>query len=120
MFAQPTTGPSAGAKPAKLVLVDDHAVVRDGLRELFCRERDLEVAGEARSVEEALQVCAAVRPDLAVVDISLGAGNGFNLVTQLRAMLADTRILVLSMHDERVFAQRALRAGANGYIGKEQ
>ncbi len=102
------------------MIVDDHAVVRDGLREMFAREADLQVVGEARDRPEALLVCSERRPDAAVVDLSLGGETGFGLVTALRDGHPGMAILVLSMHNERVFAQRALHSGANGYIGKHE
>jgi two-component system, NarL family, response regulator FusR len=105
---------------SSLLLVDDHAVVREGLRELFSREADLEVVGEARDPEEAMQQAKALQPAAAIVDLSLGRDTGFGLIASLRAAHPNMAILVLSMHDERVFAQRALQSGANGYVGKHE
>ena len=108
-----------GAKSTVLI-VDDHPIVRDGLRELFSRQPDLRVVGEARTRQEALQACEKTEPDVAVVDLSLGQETGFTLVSALRQKYPSMSILVLSMHDERIFAQRALQAGANGYVGKHE
>ncbi|MGE0872744.1 MAG: response regulator [Kofleriaceae bacterium] len=100
--------------------MDDHAVVREGLRELFSREPDLEVVGEAKDPDEAMQLCKQLHPAAAVVDLSLGRDTGFSLIAAMRAAFPNMAILVLSMHDERVFAQRALQSGANGYVGKHE
>jgi DNA-binding NarL/FixJ family response regulator len=116
-----TTGHSVTvSQRAKLLIVDDHAVVRSGLRELVSREKDLTVVGEARTVDEALQRCAELLPDVVILDISLGQDSGFSLIASLRRLYPKIALLVLSMHDERVFAQRALQVGANGYVGKHE
>jgi DNA-binding NarL/FixJ family response regulator len=103
-----------------LLLVDDHAVMREGLRELFSREHDFTVVGDARNRAEALRQWEALKPDAILVDISLGQDNGLSLVSELRELAPKLKILVLSMHDEIVFAERALRCGANGYVMKDQ
>ena len=108
---------SAPAK-RRILLVDDHVIVRDGLAQLIAREEDLTVAGEASSAEEALETVTKCKPDLAVVDISLGGANGLELIKNLGALDEKLRILVLSMHDESYYAERALRAGAHGYVMK--
>ncbi|HUS68083.1 MAG TPA: response regulator transcription factor [Kofleriaceae bacterium] len=108
-----------GAK-STIFLVDDHPVVRYGLREMVSRQPDLRVVGEARARQEALQGCDKLEPDVAIVDLSLGQETGFTLVSALRQAHPKMAILVLSMHDERIFAQRALQAGANGYVGKHE
>jgi len=105
---------------ATVLIVDDHPVVREGLREMFNRESDLSVVGEARDRDSAIAACEAHTPDVAVVDLSLGGETGFGLVRTLRQAHPKMAILVLSMHDERVFAQRALQSGANGYLGKHE
>ena len=110
----------AHPKKARVLLVDDHAVVREGLAQLLEGEPDLAVCGEAGSAEQALDVAARTRPDLAVVDISLGGVNGLELIKNLKALQPELRILVLSMHDESHFAERALRAGATGYVMKRE
>lgn len=111
---------TAKKKKVRILLVDDHAVVRDGLRQLLEGEPDLAVCGEAGSAEQALEVAAQTHPDLAIVDISLGGANGIELIKNLKALEPDLRILVLSMHDEAHFAERALRAGASGYVMKRE
>lgn len=114
----------AAKAKARVLLVDDHAIVRDGLAQLIQREEDLMVCGEASSAEEAVQAATKYNPDLAVVDISLGGANGLELIKNLNAMRRGLPILVLSMHDEAHYAERALRAGATGYVmkraGREQ
>lgn len=111
-------------KPAKtkarVMLVDDHAVVRDGLAQLLGGEDDLTVCGEAGSAEEAVQVASKCKPDLAIVDITMGGVNGIELIKNLKAMQPKLAVLVLSMHDEEHYAERALRAGANGYVMKRE
>ena len=103
---------------SRVLLVDDHAVVRDGLALLLRGEEDLEVCGEAASAEEAVDLAMKLKPQLAIIDISLGGVNGMELIKNLRAIDPALLILVLSMHDEAHYAERALRAGAKGYIMK--
>jgi DNA-binding NarL/FixJ family response regulator len=105
---------------SRVFIVDDHAVVRHGLRQFLGGEPDLAVCGEAASAEEALNLAADLKPDLAIVDISLGGANGIELIKNLKARQPGLRILVLSMHDEAHFAERALRAGAHGYVMKRE
>jgi len=108
------------SRKAKILLVDDHPIVRQGLKELIEQEADLFVCGEAQSGSEALQAIAAAKPDLAMVDISLQGTNGLELIKQIKAGHSDVPVLVLSMHDETLYAERALRAGARGYVMKEE
>ncbi|MGI9115069.1 MAG: response regulator [Chthoniobacterales bacterium] len=107
-------------KRAKVLLVDDHAVVRGGLAQLISGEPDLAVCGEAPSAEAAVQLAEKVKPDLAIVDITLGGVNGIELIKNLKAIQPNLQILVLSMHDESHYAERALRAGAHGYVMKRE
>jgi DNA-binding NarL/FixJ family response regulator len=106
-------------KRAKVLIVDDHPVVRYGLLQLLSSELDFEVCGEAASAQEALTLVAQRKPDVAVIDISLQGTNGIELVKQIHAMHPEARILVSSMHDEKLLAERALRAGASGYVNKQ-
>jgi DNA-binding NarL/FixJ family response regulator len=103
----------------RIFLVDDHPVVREGFARLIERQPDLEVCGQAESAGEALSRMAAVKPDLMVVDIGLPETNGIELIKQIRALAPGMRILILSMHEESVYAERAIRAGAKGYVMKE-
>jgi DNA-binding NarL/FixJ family response regulator len=114
------TSTKKAVRLARIVIVDDHPVVRLGIRQMLATEPSLSVCGEADSVEGALQVCAASNADLAIVDLSLGKVSGLELIKELHAQHPDLAILVLSMHDESLFAQRALRAGARGYLQKHE
>jgi len=104
----------------KILLVDDHPLVREGLANLIHQEPDLEVCGEAASEPQALQLIGSLRPDIAVVDISLEAGSGLELMKSIKAMHPAVAMLALSMHDEALYAERALRAGARGYLMKRE
>jgi len=104
----------------RIFLVDDHAVVRNGLAELINQSADLVICGEASSAEEALQKIQAAKPDAAIIDIVLGEMSGLELLKNLKGLLPDLPILVLSMHDEAYYAERCLRAGAMGYIMKKE
>jgi DNA-binding NarL/FixJ family response regulator len=106
-------------KRSKVLLVDDHPIVREGLRALLDGEGDLEVSGEADSADGALASIEQQAPDVVLVDISLQSGDGLELVRQIRARWP-IPVLVLSIHDESLYAERALRAGASGYIMKQE
>jgi DNA-binding NarL/FixJ family response regulator len=105
---------------AKVVLIDDHAIVRQGLAELINDQPDLITCGEADSPPQALKVIGETNPDVAVVDVSLNSGDGIELCRQLHEQWPQIAILVLSMHDEALYAERALRAGARGYVMKQE
>ena len=104
----------------KVLIVDDHPIVRKGLMQLIAHEPDIEVCGEAEDVAEALEQVSSLRPDLAVIDISLKDSHGIELIGQVKASYPEVKMLVWSMFDEKVFAERALRAGAMGYINKQK
>ena len=106
--------------PAKVLIVDDHPAVREALAIRIAAQPDLEVCGEAADVNEALRLAAAADPDVAVIDIALKDGNGLDLIRRLRARNDRFRTIVWSMYSEDLYAERALRAGAMGYINKEQ
>jgi DNA-binding NarL/FixJ family response regulator len=112
-------GPGA-VRPLRIVIVDDHPIVRKGLAQLINCEPDLAVCGESADPEGALAVIGAEAPDVAVVDLSLGTGNGLDLVKALAAAHPAVGVLVLSMRDELLYAEGALRAGARGYIMKQE
>ena len=103
-------------KPCRVVLVDDHPIVRAGLAALIDAEGDLEVCGQAADLDEALAVVDRERPDLVIVDLSLKASSGLDLIRRLAER--GTKTLVASMHDEATYAERALAAGALGYVHK--
>ncbi len=103
----------------RLLVVDDHPIVLEGLSQLLSREADLRVEWKAGSVAEAMAVCRAHTPDMAVVDLSLGDGSGLDLIRQMHEVRPRMPVLVMSMHDETLYADRALRAGAQGYLMKQ-
>lgn len=115
----PNASKSASTR-RRIVIVDDHAVLREGLLTKINREPDLVVCGEAGSAKEALAAIEKLEPDLVLADLNLPGRNGLELVRDLRALRPELPVLVLSMHDEAVFAERALRAGARGYVSKER
>ena len=106
--------------PSRIVLIDDHPIVRRGLAGLINDEADLEVVGEASSVAEAFEMLESAHPDVALVDLSLGDGHGLELIKQVRANGWSIKMLVVSMADEALYADRVLRAGASGYLRKDQ
>ena len=111
---------NANGRAKRILLVDDHPVVRDGLAQLINSSGDLTVCGEAGESAEALQALEKVQPELVVVDLSLNGADGLELIKQMRARWPALPILVLSMHNEKLFAERVLRAGARGYIMKQE
>ncbi len=108
----------AGEKVARVLIVDDHPAVREGLSIRLSRQPDLEVCGEAADVPAALRLAADTDPDVVVVDISLRSGDGIELIKRLRARDSRAKMLVWSMYGESLYAERALQAGAAGYITK--
>jgi DNA-binding NarL/FixJ family response regulator len=105
---------------ARILIVDDHPLVRAGFEALIGGEPDLEVCGEAEGYAEALRLADELEPDAAIVDLSLADGSGLELVKRLHARHPTTRLLVCSMHDESLFAARVLKAGARGYVNKQE
>ncbi|MGD2152865.1 MAG: response regulator transcription factor [Gemmatimonadales bacterium] len=106
--------------PVRVVIVDDHALVRRGLTELIDDEPDMEVCGDAGDVAAAEKLVEARQPDVAIIDISLGGRSGLELVRHIKTRHPDVQMIALSMHDEKLFAERALRAGAKAYLNKEE
>ncbi len=105
---------------AKIFLVDDHPLVREWLTNLIHQQADLIVCGEAENAAQALQAITRLNPDVAIVDISLKSGSGIELIKNIRMLRPSVAVIVLSMHDEGLYAERALRAGARGYIMKRE
>jgi len=104
----------------RVFLVDDHPILRDGLAQLIGEDPSLHVCGEAADVKDATARLEELRPDLAIVDIFLEGSNGIDLTKIIRDRWPEMRVLILSMHDEGVYARRALRAGAQGYVMKQE
>src|SRR5262245_27213703 len=112
--------PESSSNKSRVLLVEDHSVVRQGLAMLIDDEPDLAVCGGAESIDAALPLVRKLKPDVVLIDTSLGDGNGLDLIRQLHAAHAELPLLALSMHDEAIYAERALRAGAMGYIMKKE
>jgi DNA-binding NarL/FixJ family response regulator len=108
------------SKKKTVFVVDDHPIVRQGLALLINREADLAVCGEAEEMHAALSAIQAAKPDILILDISLNGPDGLELLKNIRITSPRLPVLVLSMHDESIYAERALRAGANGYIMKQE
>lgn len=105
--------------PARVLIVDDHAIVRYGMGVMLSGSDDLDLCGEAETVDEALHAVSELKPDLAVIDIVLKEESGLDLIRKLRDSGETLPLLVMSMHNESTYAEKALRAGAQGYIMKE-
>ena len=110
---------TTGAK-SRVFLVDDHAMFREGLRQLIEREPGIVVCGDAADADTALEGIASTQPDLVIVDISLGGSSGIDLIKTIKKEYEDLPVLVVSMHEESLYAERALRAGAMGYVMKHE
>jgi DNA-binding NarL/FixJ family response regulator len=104
----------------RILIVDDHPLVRTGFAQLIGDCPDLEVCGEAGDMAEALKQIDATSPDLAIIDLSLAGGSGLDLIERIRSRNKDILMLVASMHDETLYAERVLAAGARGYINKQE
>ncbi|HTL30546.1 MAG TPA: response regulator transcription factor [Tepidisphaeraceae bacterium] len=109
----------SSTKKASVFVVEDHPIVRHGLMMLINDEEDMVVSGEAESVADAMEKMRTANPDVIVVDIALGDGSGLDLIKDLHAAHPNVPLLAVSMHDESIYAERALRAGAKGYIMKK-
>ena len=119
MITRHFNGTFSGAKK-NVFLIDDHPIVRQGLTLLLNQEPDLVVCGEAEEMHAALAAVEKVSPDILILDISLTGPDGLELLKNVRIKMPRLPVLILSMHDESVYAERALRAGANGYIMKQE
>lgn len=105
--------------PRRVLILDDHPVVRQGIKLLINAQHDMTIVGEAQTEPEARRLVRELLPDAVIVDLSLGEGDGFNVVRDVTAHFPAIQILVLSMHDEAIYAERLLAEGASGYIMKE-
>jgi DNA-binding NarL/FixJ family response regulator len=108
------------AEKARIFIVDDHPLVREWLTNLIDKYPDLMVCGEAEDLEKGLKAISENPPDLAIIDLSLGSSSGIELIEQIRSAVPSVAMIVLSMHDEQVYAERCIRAGARGYIMKRE
>jgi DNA-binding NarL/FixJ family response regulator len=108
------------SEKARVVVVDDHPLFRERLCQLINNEPDMEICGQAEGAQEAIQIIRETSPNLAVIDITLKTSSGLELIKSIKALSIGVPVLVLSMHDESLYAERALRAGASGYITKSQ
>src|ERR1700722_8510720 len=111
---------NCGVRKKMVFVVDDHPIVRQGLALLINQEADLAVCGQAEEMHSALSAIHAIKPDILIVDISLNGPDGLELLKNIRLTAPRLPVLILSMHDESIYAERALRAGANGYIMKQE
>jgi DNA-binding NarL/FixJ family response regulator len=107
-------------QPRNIFIVEDHPVFREGLRQVVNREADLTVCGEAGDYDDALAGIVRLQPELALVDISLPGKSGLELIRKLRSLASKVKLLIVSMHDEALYADRVLRAGGDGYIMKQE
>jgi len=103
----------------RVALVDDHPLLRQGIADLLTAEDEFDVCGQAGNMPDALALAAQLKPDLMIIDVSLGGNNGIELMKNLAAMHPNLPLLAYSMHDEFIYAERALRAGAKGYLMKQ-
>jgi DNA-binding NarL/FixJ family response regulator len=104
----------------RIIIIDDHPIVRKGFAQLINREKDLRVVGEAEDQQSAREIIEKTAPDLALVDLTLKESDGLELIKDITVLYPKVKTLVISLHDERVYAERALRAGAKGYIMKSE
>lgn len=111
---------SQNSKKASVVIVEDHPMFREQLSQLIGKADDLTVAADTDNIRDGFALIKRIKPDIAIIDISLRGSNGLELLKDLRAHNVDVPVLVLSMHDESLYAERALRAGARGYITKHE
>jgi DNA-binding NarL/FixJ family response regulator len=118
--AQPADAANTAGAKNRIFLVDDHAMFREGMRQLIDREPDLVVCGDAAEAAEALREIGILKPDLVIVDISLSGTSGIDLIKSIKEHYEDLPVLVVSMHEESLYAERALRAGAMGYVMKQE
>ena len=108
------------ANKSRVLIIDDHVMMREGVAEIIKHEPDLDVCGTASSANEGVEAVKKLKPDLVIVDITLPGKNGIEFIKDARAIYPDLRILVMSMHDESLYADRILRAGGRGYIRKQE
>ena len=118
-----TKDPHSGRQPAgvsKIIIVDDHPIVRQGLAALINQQEDMEVCAQAANGREAMEQIGKLEPDLVTIDLTLGDSGGLELIKNIKSRYPDLPMLVISIHDESLYAERVLRAGAKGYIMKQE
>ena len=120
MKTKPSSAKAIALKTSKILVVDDHPILREGLAQLIDQQKDLSVCGQFAEADHAFDAIGALKPNLALVDISLKGGSGIELLKNIKANYPKLLVLVLSMHDESLYAERVLRAGASGYIMKQE
>ncbi|HEY1107014.1 MAG TPA: response regulator transcription factor, partial [Opitutaceae bacterium] len=116
----PAPAPVSAPSKLKVLLVDDHPITRQGLKALVNQQANLEVCGEADNAPHAIELVGKLQPDLAIVDIALKTTNGIELTKNIKVQAPNLPVLIVSMHDEGLYAERALRAGAMGYLMKQE
>ncbi|MCD6395137.1 MAG: response regulator transcription factor [Planctomycetes bacterium] len=109
-----------GRSKKQIMIVDDHAVVREGLTRLICAANGLDVCGGAQNAVEAMKILAAEPVDLVIMDISIEGMSGIQLTEKIKSLYPDLPVIMLTIHDDPVYARRAFRAGAGGYIAKDE
>ena len=114
------TPPAANGRKRNVLIVDDHPLLRDGLAKVINQQSDLAVCGEAADARAGLAAAAKLRPDVVIADLTMEEGNGLDLIKDLHLRQPDLPVLVLSMHHENLYAERAVRAGARGYVMKRE
>lgn len=114
------TGPQPPERTARIAIVDDHPLLREGLAVHLGRQPDLEICGEAEGIEDGYRLVRRLQPDLALVDLSLKDGDGLDLVRRIAGEFPKVRVLVLSSRPERSYGERSVRAGARGYLDKQE
>lgn len=112
--------PESGRSKTRILVVDDHPIVREGISKLIDQETDLTVCGQAEDANDARKAVKTLKPDMVIVDISLKETSGMDLIKDLQSLYPRMPVLTLSMHDESLYAERALRAGAKGYVMKQE
>lgn len=112
--------PAANGRKRKVLIVDDHPLLRDGLAKVINQQADLVVCGEAADARSGLAAAAKLRPDVVIADLTMEDGNGLDLIKDLHLRQPDLPVLMLSMHHENLYAERAVRAGARGYVMKRE
>ncbi len=113
-------GNELGSDKKRIMIVDDHAVVREGLTRLICGEDGLDVCGGAQNAVEAMKILATEQVDLVIMDISIEGMNGIQLTEKIKSLYPDLPVIMLTIHDDPAYARRAFRAGAVGYIAKDE